>query len=315
MAGRRVVNEQKQAELLEQNPHLARFETRIEVARGEGKKRPEPEAELEEEIADGKMGKLPPFEADVTLDGEEVESFTATSGKPNPDVTEANFVDFGTGFMFAGNMPMIKIDDEIANGGSGGSGGSGGGAPDFDVLTLSEDGFGVAEADGGKGGKGGKKGKAEEESGESEEDADVVLDGDEAIILDVLAYMPPPPPGKGGGKKGDSEEENEETLEYFDMGGVSLDIDYKVLAGTGLIKIELIDYDALPRAEGEDDGSFEFEVLVGGRRDAREGTLEAEMPDDMSAFDVAIITVEGEDLEVTLTGLSLVTNSEGMEFT
>ena len=115
------------------------------------------------------------------------------------------------------------------------------------------------------------------------------------------------------------EEENGESHELyeFDMGGVSLGIDYKVLAGSGLLKIELIDFDEVFNEDVENGPllppfgeSVEVEVLLGGRRSTDEGTLSAAMPDDMSAFDLAVITVEG-DLEVTLTGISLVTNSTG----
>ena len=169
----------------------------------------------------------------------------------------------------------------------------------FDVLSLSENGFGVAQTEEIYGPQYlGPQALLEDEYDEIEEEGnDFALDGDEIIFFQIPYFFQ---------EKIVEEEFLEEGDEFNEIGGTGFAIDYKVLGGSGTVEIGLFDFD-----EGL---AEEPQVLASGtgsggsarRRGAEDNRVEAEMSDG-DLFEMAGIRVTG-DLEIAVTGISINTN-------
>lgn len=285
MSRRREAREQAREDFFETYPQLFRSETRIEVIRPE-------EDHGAEDIVSFDIEKdpwQPPFRAQVTVDGEPGDSSTAFF-ETTPDQTLAFEVRFPGGEVSAN--PEEKDDDgpEVSLVEEDG----------FDLLSLTEDGFGVAQSSSIYMPRIVTLEDIPSEMGPSSEDR--ALNGDERIVIDVRG------PKEHRGRDEVSEPGiDEDEGPGFELGGKELGIDFKVLGGSGTVQVVLID---------EDDEGAEplvFEMTAGGsrRRDTMEGRIEAEMEGD-SAYDTAYIAVTG-DLEITVVGIDMSTNFEAIE--
>ena len=125
---------------------------------------------------------------------------------------------------------------------------------------------------------------------EEDEESDMgafALNGDEILEFDVENYY----------------------YEYLEpgmeMGGVSFEIDYMVLGGSGQVGVALFDYHG-----DKEDGPVE--AMSGSLSEGDTGSLEVDALNGM-LFEEAIIYVDGS-IEVAITGISVVTNFDGGMF-
>ena len=96
----------------------------------------------------------------------------------------------------------------------------------------------------------------------------------------------------------------------MDMGGVSFEVDYMVLGGSGQIGLALLDYGYEKEMLAiEEEGSGDVEVMSGFLSTGDSGSFEANAMDG-TLFDEAFVYVDGS-LQVAITGISVVTNFEG----
>lgn len=277
---RRAIKQQKKEDFLDANPELFRSETRIEVGRTE-------ESNLQENVQPQPFStlktKLSPYEAQVTIDGEPGFAFTATASIDD-NQTLAHFIGFPTGQLNAGS-PFGPVNIQSYSLMS-------------DLLSLTENGFGVAQYDDYMYYRSMESMLPMAPSGN-----DAALDGDEKIFLDLFSFGPSKeieafiPLG-----------EEIHSPEY-ELGGKEFGIDFKVLGGVGKVQIVLIDFDNL------DADPVMAEMNAGGRRPSSridEGHLDVGMDGD-SAYDAAYIAVTG-DLEISVVGIDMSTNFEAMDW-
>ena len=295
---RRQVKQEATEAFLDANPQLVRYTTHVEVGRADddhfGGNSFATQSLVKEPF-------LPPFVAQATVDGEPTFASTAIFDF-DEDQTQAFFVDFPGGGLSAGGMlaPDEPEDEweedsifpeEIPVY-----------MPHFDVLSLTENGFGVAQIEDPI-----MYYKTMEEIIPMEPSGnDSALDGDEIIFLEVQS------PFRGDyGPNVRTLAEEEDPAPAFEMGGKELGVGFKVLGGTGTVRVELFDRDA---EEGNDD-PLVFEMAAGGRgrRGLKEGYIEADMDGD-SAFDFATISVTGT-LEIAVTGIDLSNNFQLFDIT
>lgn len=276
---RRAVKQQKKEDFLDANPQLFRSETRIEVGRAEENN---PHENIQLQPLTTLKTKLSPYEAQVTIDGEPEFAFTGIVDY-DENQTLAQFIDFQTGTLNAGN-PFGPVNIQSYSLMS-------------DLLSLTENGFGVAQYDDYMYYQYMESMLPMAPSGN-----DAALDGDERIFFDLFGFGPSKeieafiPLG----------EEMHEPA--YELGGKEFGIDFKVLGGAGTVQIVLIDFD------DPDADPVIVEMNAGGRRPSSrvdEGHLEAGMDAD-SAYDAAYIAVTG-NLEISVVGIDISTNFEAMD--
>lgn len=222
------------------------------------------------EVGEGRKGR-PDIEA--TQDGEEIRVRLQDTEKTPPFVTIAE-----SARLPDGRLSTTSTDDD--------DGPQNKQKIDTD-LVLTEDGFGVrTESFGGE----------EQQRGKNGDIDDTTIEEGEALTLQLSGP-------RDQGPQVQSEDGPDEELDFLELGGVSLLIDYEVVSGSGDVVVTLIDRDA-DRDEGRVTTFEEF--AAGGRRGAAEGSIEASLEGD-HYFDRAEVTVEG-DLEIVVTGIQYVTN-------
>ena len=90
----------------------------------------------------------------------------------------------------------------------------------------------------------------------------------------------------------------------MDMGGVSFEVDYMVLGGSGQVGLALFDYNC-----EEEEGAGDVDVMSGLLSTGDSGSFTANAAEG-TLFDEALIYVDGS-IQVAITGISVVTNFEG----
>ena len=102
----------------------------------------------------------------------------------------------------------------------------------------------------------------------------------------------------------------EEEGEATDQGGVSIEVAYIVMGGSGQIGLALFDYDYEEEMYFlESEGPEGVEVMSGFLSTGDSGSFMANaMPGTL--FDEAIVYVDGS-IQVAITGINVVTNFEG----
>ena len=268
MSRRRAQKQQEKEQFIDENPELARYVTHIEVVEAENHSDLNnavgfvvPQA-VEAEVLGVPVMATTQYEAQATQNGEEVFARTFTT-EVFPDLTTAFAVDTAVGQLSAG-LPI---------------GGPGQPKPAPQGLSLSEDGFGVAEQDFGGPQVAGLNGGWDDYRQPSE---DYALDGDEVIVFETHESY--------DSRDGD-----------FETGATSFGIDYTVLSGRGTVEIVLLDFDAANEEAGTVEATSAF------LRAGDTGSLDAEM--DQQAYEVALIRVTG-NLEIALVGIDVTTNTQ-----
>jgi hypothetical protein len=279
---RRDARQQETEDFLDANPQLVRYTTHIEVVENETEHCAD-EFQMRNVISSPYDAS---FLAQASINGDPVNTFNAVVDNDD-DITLVDFVGFPSGEMFADFAAAMPLDgSEIMT-------------LDLpfepfvqNVLSLTENGFGVAQIEGGP-----TKYYTiltdpipMEPMGN-----DAALDGEETIFFGVRTpYL----------RSFDlNEDEEEGPPSMFEMGGKELGIDFEVVGGRGTVQLVLLGF--------EDNGSdpVMVEMVAGGRAPSSRvdaGRIEAEMPGD-SAFGGAYIAVTG-DLQIVLTGVDLSTN-------
>lgn len=287
---RRQQRQEEKEEFLDQNPQLIEYESRIEV--GRGMEHPYAKEVMEIDSCDDEEPEGP-YVAQVTQDGEPLPSFTAIIDA-DPSQTLADFVDSPAGFLSAGG--------EFGPGMMGPPpGGEVMVMPHFysrNVLSLSENGFGVAQSEG-----------MEmyaipmlldeplEEPEEMPGGNDYALDGEELLVfeapffkfmgpIEVIPHMD----GEFGPKP--------------EFGLTGFGIDFTVLNGQGSVEMALIDFDS-----DDEEPMFFSQAASGSSRRTSDGNLEADLQNG-DTFDVALIRVTGS-LEIAVTGIDVSSNFDG----
>lgn len=281
---RRAAREQETEDFLDANPQLIRYTTHIEVVEIE-QEECEKEPINQIESFDIKLPYGASFMAQASIDGEPVPTFNGVVDSDD-DMTLVDFVGFPSGEMYAGGgglMTNVLLDE-------------GPYYPFGDVLSLTEDGIGVAQS--GNDMYNYPEMRTIEPILMEPSGNDAALDGDEMIFFDVRTFYKPDVQDFSL-----FEEEMEGHSPEFQMGGKELGIDFEVVSGTGTVQLVLIDYDCY----GTD--PVMVEMMAGGRAPSTRvdaGRIEGGMPDPY-AFDGAYIAVTG-DLEIVITGVDLSTN-------
>jgi hypothetical protein len=265
---RRDVRDQELEVFLGQNPELITYETRFEVV----------EVEREEEPENFKKGgheRPTRYEVEVTRDGEELEFF-APGIKGDRDLSQVRFVDSEAGGLYPGSDLGEEgpIDVEFE------------GRKELDVLTLSENGFGISQA-AGKGGPQNKKGGGKDN--EPPTTQDYAIDGDEVLIFEAGFFGIPMVPQPFG---------IEDPKEEEDLGNTEFGIDFTVLAGRGTIELVLVDYN---NEEQTVEATSDF------LRNGDSGSLSAAMEE--GTYEEAYIRVTG-NLEIGVVGVDVTSNTD-----
>jgi len=159
-------------------------------------------------------------------------------------------------------------------------------------LVLTENGFGVREGED-------HSSEFSVQTLEEEEEpdlGDITLEGGEALSLNLFTKIKKPEYPEGG--DGDLIEVNGAEMEFLELGGVSVKVDYEVISGSGDVMITLVDR---PVYEGEP-----FTVETFGMAGGAGGSLSASLQEGQF-FDNAELSVSG-DLEIVVTGIQYVTN-------
>lgn len=147
---------------------------------------------------------------------------------------------------------------------------------DDEDISMSEYGFGVFSG--------------EDDESEDEDDMGAyALNGDEYLDFDIRNY----------------DDRKEIDGPGSETGGVSFEIEYVVLSGSGQVGIELSDFSE----KKEKDGPGSVEAMSGFLSAGDTGRLEATAMDG-AFFDEAIVYVDGS-IQVGILGISVITNFEG----
>lgn len=268
MSRRRAQKQQEKEEFLDQNPELRTFTTEIKVVEAESHSSNSQSVG----VSSDSDQMITPYTVEATRDGEDVLNFVAINGV-FPDLTTVSSFETAPGFFQAGSSGMSEGNIRDVR-------------YEMNVLSLSEDGFGVAQGNG------------HSDSGASQplildtewvevgpDSQDYALNGDELIIFSAPSGF------------------DRET--QMEVGATEFGIDYTVLGGRGTVEIVLVDSKGVEQRSLT--GPETVEATSAFLRSGQEGSLEAVMPD--GTYGTAIISVTGS-LEIAIVGIDVTSNTD-----